>query len=78
VFTRERYPGLDPRIEKLGVDLMALGFEQLNQLWAFVGAKQLPAAVYRVRLVALQDDEPAAIRPPITAIGADLEAIAPA
>lgn len=75
VFTRARYPALDPRIQKLGVDLMALGYEQLNQVWAFVGAKQLPSAVYRVRLVALQDDEPAAIQPPITAIGATLDAI---
>jgi len=78
VFTRERYPGLDPRIQKLGVDLMTLGWEQLNQLWTFVGAKQLPAVVYRVRMVALQDDEPAAIQPPISVIGANLEAIAPA
>jgi hypothetical protein len=75
VFTRERYPGLDPRIEKLGVDLIGLTFEQLNQLWGFIGAKQLPSAVYRVRLVALQDDEPAAIQPPITAIGASVEVL---
>jgi len=77
VFTRERYAGLDPHIEKLGVDLLTLSFEQLNQLWAFVGAKQLPSALYRVRLVALQDLEPASIQPPITVIGATLEAIAP-
>src|SRR5262245_18152602 len=32
VFTPERYAGLDPRIEKLAVDLVSLGFEQLNQL----------------------------------------------
>jgi|SRR5882672_158953 len=75
VFTPERYPGLDPRIEKLGVDLISLTFEQLNQLWAFVGAKQLPAVVYRVRLAALQDPEPSAIRPPITTIGSAVEAI---
>lgn len=75
VFTRERHPGLDPRIEKLGVDLVTLGFEQLNQLWAFVGAKQLPSAVYRVRLVAMQDMEPAAIQPPITTIGTEIEAL---
>lgn len=74
-FTPERYPGLDPRIEKLGVDLISLGFEQLNQLWAFLGAKQLPSAVYRVRLVALQDLEPSAIRPPITTIGGTIEAL---
>ena len=76
VFTRERYPALDARIQKLAADLIGLGFEQLNQLWAFVGAKQLPSAVYRVRLVALQDDEPAAIRPPITAIGGSVELLA--
>jgi hypothetical protein len=76
LFTRERYPALDPRIAKLGVDLISLGFEQLNQLWAFIGAKQLPSAVYRVRLVALQDDAPAAIRPPITAVGGSIELLA--
>ena len=75
VFTRARYPGLDPRIEKLGVDLMSLGYEQLNQVWTFVGAKYLPSAVYRVRLVALQDDEPATVAPPITRIDAAVETL---
>jgi Pvc16 N-terminal domain len=75
VFTRERDPALDPRIEKLGVDLISLTFEQLNQLWAFVGAKQLPSALYRVRLVLLQDLQPTAVQPPITRIGSTVEAI---
>lgn len=75
VFTRERYPGLDPRIEKLGVDLIGLTFEQLNQLWAFVGAKQLPAVVYRVRLVALQDDEPIMVGAPIITIDSSVEVL---
>jgi hypothetical protein len=74
-FTRARYPGLDPRIEKLAVDLMSLGYEQLNQVWAFVGAKYLPSALYRVRLVALQDDEPASVAPPITKIDATVESL---
>ena len=73
LFTRERYPGLDARIERLGVDLLSLTYEQLNQLWAFVGAKQLPSAVYRARLVALQDREPAAIHPPITEVNAEVD-----
>lgn len=75
VFTPERHPGLDARIRKLGVDLISLGFEQLNQLWAFVGAKHLPSAVYRVRLVALQDDEPASVGAPITKIDATMETL---
>jgi Pvc16 N-terminal domain len=75
VFTPERYPALDARIRKLGVDLMSLGYEQLNQLWAFIGAKQLPSVVYRVRLVALQDDEPATVGAPITRISSSVEAL---
>lgn len=73
VFTRERCPGLDPRIEKLALDLIGLTLEQLNQLWAFVGAKHLPSALYRVRMVSLQDAEPAAVHPPITVIGSSVE-----
>jgi uncharacterized protein DUF4255 len=75
VFTRERNPALDPRIERLGVDLVSLTFEQLNQLWAFVGAKQLPSVVYRVRLVVVQDLQPSGVQPPITTIGSTVEAI---
>jgi uncharacterized protein DUF4255 len=72
VFTRERYAALDRRIEKLGVDLISPSYEQLNQIWAFVGAKQLPSALYRVRMIALQDAEPGALHPPITKIGSDV------
>ena len=75
VFTRERYPGLDPRIGRLAVDLISLTYEQLNQLWSFLGAKQLPSAVYRVRLVALQDREPMAVHPPILEVHVDTEVL---
>ena len=68
VFSGDRFPSLDPAIGKLTVELQSLGFEQLNQLWAFVGGRQLPSVVYRVRLVALRDVAPATIRPPILTI----------
>src|SRR5206468_23406 len=67
-FTQETYPGLDPRIERLTTELQSLTYEQLNQIWAFIGGKQLPSAVYKVRMVVLQDVEPAAIAPPITRV----------
>jgi uncharacterized protein DUF4255 len=69
-FTQDRYPDLDARIQRLTAELLPLGYEQLNQLWAFIGGKHLPSAVYRVRLVTLQDVEPAAVRPPITSVEA--------
>ena len=67
-FTQTTHAGLDPRIEKLTAELQTLGLEQWNQLWATVGAKQLPAAVYRLRLLVVQDVEPSEVRPPITSV----------
>ena len=71
-FRRSQYPNLDARIERLSAELLSLTYEQLNQLWAAIGGKQLPSVLYRVRLVALQDTEPAAIQRPITAIAGTL------
>jgi hypothetical protein len=71
-FTSEEYPALDPRIGKLTVELQSLGYEQLNQIWAFVGGRQLPSAVYKVRMVVLQEEAEVTIQPPITTIKTDL------
>ena len=71
-FTRSDSPDLDPRIERLVVELQTLTFEQLNQVWAFVGGKLLPSAIYKIRMVVLQDREPLAIGDPITTLNIDL------
>ncbi len=67
VFTPDEYPALDARIEKLTVELLSYGPEQLNQMWAYIGTKYLPSVVYRVRMVVLQD-EPEGIGNPITTL----------
>lgn len=69
-FTQAEYPNLDSRIEKLMVELQSLTYEQLNQVWAFIGGKQLPSVIYKVRMVVLQDVEQGSIEPPITKISA--------
>jgi hypothetical protein len=69
-FTRDWFPSLDPRIERFTVELSSLTFDQLNQLWSCNGGRQLPSAVYRLRLVAVQDIEPTAIQPPVTEVAA--------
>jgi hypothetical protein len=71
-FTPTRSPALDPRIDKLTLELQSLGYEQLNQVWAFLGSKQLPSIFFRVRMVVLQDSEPTAVQPPITTVAAAL------
>jgi hypothetical protein len=72
-FKQAEYPALDPRIEKLNVELVSLGYEQLSQIWAFVGSRQLPSMVYRLRMVALQDGQPAAVAAPIAQIDQDVQ-----
>ena len=71
-FTPDVYPGLDSRITKLIVEMQSLNYEQLNQIWTFIGGKQLPSIVYKVRLVVLQDENQVAIQPPLTIIKTNL------
>lgn len=68
VFTRERFAGLDPEIERLTTDLQTLNYDQLNQIWAFIGGKHLPSIVYRVRLLSIQDGSVTRVQPPLTII----------
>jgi hypothetical protein len=69
-FTPSEYPALDPSIGRLNVELISYGPEQLNQLWAYIGAKYLPSAVYRVRMLVLRDAEPTGVDTPIAEIDA--------
>jgi hypothetical protein len=39
----------------LSMDLLTQTFEEVNHLWGFLGAKEMPFALYRGRLVALLD-----------------------
>ena len=52
-FDKIKYPALGPEIEKLTVELFSLTLEQQNQLWASLGAKYLPSAIYKIRLVVI-------------------------
>lgn len=72
LFTGDTFPRLDARIDKLAVELEPLTYEQLNQLWAYLGAKHLPSALYRVRVVCLQDVETVASGPPIQTISTEV------
>lgn len=72
-FTHEAFPGLDPGIEKLTLELQSPSFEQWNQIWGCNGGKQLPSVIYRVRMVILQPEAPSGIRPPISSISANLQ-----
>ena len=54
-FTPLSHPSLDPRIEKLSVELHTLSFEQSNHLWGMLGGKYLPSVLYKVRQVTVEE-----------------------
>ncbi len=47
----------DPELSSLRItmELYTLTFEQINHLWGSLGGKQLPFAMYKARLVTIQD-----------------------
>lgn len=52
---------------RLNVELYTLTFEQINHLWGSLGGKQVPFAMYKVRLVRIQEDT-SILAPPIEEI----------
>jgi hypothetical protein len=62
VFTADKYPTLNASvstpdakpwqmIEKLSFTLQNMTFEQQNNLWAMIGHKYIPSAVYRMKML---------------------------
>ena len=72
LFTPTSSPALPEGVERIAMDLLSYGPEQLNQLWACLGAKHLPSVIYRLRMVVLQDLEPSGTGAPITLIETSL------
>ncbi len=58
MLSNENTPTLDPKIEKLIVELYSPNFEQLNHLWAMLGGKYMPSVLYKVRMLMIEDTQP--------------------
>ncbi|MEM7105415.1 MAG: DUF4255 domain-containing protein [Bacteroidota bacterium] len=43
---------------KLILDLIPMSFEGTNHLWGFLGGKQLPSVIYKMRMVSLEAGKP--------------------
>lgn len=60
VFVPLTHPGMNPKIQKLIVDLYTLNFEQVNHLWGTLGGKYLPSVLYKVRQITIDENAIAA------------------
>ncbi|UYQ93527.1 DUF4255 domain-containing protein [Chitinophaga horti] len=56
VFDKITTPGMEEKLERLVMDLCSMNFEQVNHLWATLGGKYYPSALYKMRLVVIDDD----------------------
>lgn len=72
VFTSANSPSMseyDPNIRRLIVELFSYSFEQLYNFWSVVGTNYLPSALYKVRLVKIQEENIFDSNQPIEKIG---------
>jgi hypothetical protein len=69
VFDVQNSPLLDPRIEKLVLDLHTLNFEQMNHLWGILGGKYVPSVLYKMRVVGIEEEAEDSVGEPIMEIG---------
>lgn len=53
VLDHHNTPELDPRIDRLALDIQNLSFAELANLWGLLGGKYLPSVLYRVRMVSI-------------------------
>lgn len=56
VFSPLSHPALDPKIQKIMLDLHSLSFEQVNHLWSILGGKYLPSVLYKIRQITIDED----------------------
>jgi hypothetical protein len=54
-FTPQNSPRLDRSFDRLVLELETMTYHELSNLWGVVGGKYAPSAVYKVRLVTIQD-----------------------
>ena len=67
VFDRSNTPMLSSNIDKVMLDYVNLDFNELNNLWSLVGAKYIPSAVYKMRMLTfnqnmIREDVPGVIQ----------------
>jgi hypothetical protein len=68
VFTRANTPQLDAGIDKLIFEMASISPEQLNNIWASLGAKYMPSVVYKMRMLTFDESIIKEYRPAISNI----------
>lgn len=66
VFNHQNSPNLDPRIDRLTMEIENLSIADLSNLWGVLSGKYLPSVLYRMRLLCIDAGQVGARAPRIT------------
>ncbi len=69
VFTTNNTPGLSSNIDKACFDITTLSYHDLNSVFSMMGAKYMPTAIYRVRMLTFSSDNIEDTIPSVSGIG---------
>ncbi len=56
VFNQQTNPSIPAGIDELILDLVTLSYQDLNNLWGIMGSKYLPSAMYKLRLINIDEN----------------------
>lgn len=74
LFDHQNTPELDPRIDKLTLDIENLAINDLSNLWGMLSGKYLPSVLYRLRLITIDAGQINALLPIVRLPQADVHA----
>jgi hypothetical protein len=69
VLTAQNCSTLDRQLDKLLIELENVTIHEWSQIWGMLGSKLLPAAVYKVRMLTLQETPAGPSLPTVGAVG---------
>ena len=74
-FDHHNSPDLDPRIERLVLDIESLTVAELANLWGILGGKYVPSVLYRMRMLTFDTGQITHLVPRITRARGDVEGV---
>lgn len=56
LFTPANTPNLDPGVDKITIELANTNVEDQSSMWTAIGAKHLPCALFKIRMLSISAD----------------------
>lgn len=68
VFTKSNTPNIDPKLEKLSIEIVDMSMDALSNLWSMLGAKYMPSVLYKIRMLHFDESAVREFRPGVSKV----------